>query len=206
MGQVLQAGQGQITARQAAAKAGIPMTRSRDDHQQGLPLGHQRDLPRRPDDRRGRRRGRGRGRHGVDDERAVPPPGRACRLPHGQQRSDRLADQRRPVVRVRRRAHGQPAPRTTSARSAASPASSRTSSRPRATSAPPPRRRKAASPTRSRRSRSRSARATRSSSTPTKASGPARPPSRSVDFAPRSRRTARSRPATRRRSPTAPPR
>ena len=52
MGQVLQAGQGQITARQAAAKAGIPMTRARDDHQQGVPLGHQRDLPRRPDDRR----------------------------------------------------------------------------------------------------------------------------------------------------------
>ena len=50
----------------------------------------------------------------------------------------------------------------------------RTSSRPRATSAPRPRRRKAASPTRSRRSRSRSARATRWSSTPTKACAPAR--------------------------------
>ena len=33
-------------------------------------------------------------------------PGRARRLPHGQQRGGRLADQRRPVVRLRRRAHG----------------------------------------------------------------------------------------------------
>ena len=52
MGQVLQAGQGQITRARPRSKAGIPMTRARDDHQQGLPVGHQRDLPRRPDDRR----------------------------------------------------------------------------------------------------------------------------------------------------------
>ena len=56
------------------SKAGIPMTRARDDHQQGVPLGHQRDLPRRPDDPGRRRRGRGRRRHGVDDQGAVPPP------------------------------------------------------------------------------------------------------------------------------------
>ena len=42
MGQVLQAGAGQIPARQAAAKAGIPMTVPGADHQQGLPLRHQR--------------------------------------------------------------------------------------------------------------------------------------------------------------------
>ena len=106
MGQVLLGGQGQITARQAAVKAGHPDDGSGHDGQQGVPLGHQRDLPRRPDDRGGRRRSRRRGRHGVDDERAVPPPRRACRLPHGQQRSGRLADQRRSVVRVRRGAHG----------------------------------------------------------------------------------------------------
>ena len=50
MGQVLQAGAGQITARQAAVNAGIPMTRPGHHGQQGLPLGPQRDLPRRPDD------------------------------------------------------------------------------------------------------------------------------------------------------------
>ena len=72
MGQVLQAGQGQITARQAAVKAGIPMTVPADHDQQGVPLGHQRDLPRRPDDPGRRRRHRGRRRHGVDDQRAVP--------------------------------------------------------------------------------------------------------------------------------------
>ena len=48
MGQVLQAGAGQITARQAAVKAGIPMTRPVHHHQQGLPLGPQRDPPGRP--------------------------------------------------------------------------------------------------------------------------------------------------------------
>ena len=173
-----------------------------DDHQQGVPLGHQRDLPRRPDDPGGRRRGRRRRRHGVDDERAVPPAGRARRLPHGQQRGRRLADQRRPVVRVRRGAHGRGTEKYVGQVGGIT-RERRTSSRRRATSAPPPRRRKAASPTRSRRSRSRSARATRSSSTPTRACAPARPPSRSAACAPRSRRTARSPPATRRRSPTA---
>ena len=38
MGQVLQAGAGQITARQAAVKAGIPHGRPRADDQQGLPV------------------------------------------------------------------------------------------------------------------------------------------------------------------------
>ena len=41
MGQVILAGQGQITARQAAAKAGIPMSGPGDDHQQGVPVGPQ---------------------------------------------------------------------------------------------------------------------------------------------------------------------
>ena len=50
MGQVIQAGAGQITARQAAVKAGIPMTRPVDHHQQGLPLRHQRDRAGRPAD------------------------------------------------------------------------------------------------------------------------------------------------------------
>ena len=57
MGQVLQAGQGQITARQAAVIAGIPMTRARDDDQQGLPVGAPDHPPGRPDGTRGRGRG-----------------------------------------------------------------------------------------------------------------------------------------------------
>ena len=73
MGQVLQAGAGQITARQAAVERRRPDDGSGDDDQQGVPLGHQRDLPRRPDDPERRRRSGGRGRHGVDDERALPP-------------------------------------------------------------------------------------------------------------------------------------
>ena len=100
-------GQGQITARQAAVKAGIPMTVAGDDHQQGVPLGPQRDLPRRPDDPGRRRRGRGRRRHGVDDERAAT----SCPAPRAGYRNGdgELVDSmivRRPVVRVRRRAMG----------------------------------------------------------------------------------------------------
>ncbi len=52
MGQVILAGAGQITARQAAANAGIPMTRAVHHHQQGLPLRPQRHLPGRPPDQR----------------------------------------------------------------------------------------------------------------------------------------------------------
>ena len=70
IGQVLQAGAGQMPARQAAVKGGIPMTVPSMTRQQGVPLGHQRDLPRRPDDPGRRRRGRRRRRHGVDDQGA----------------------------------------------------------------------------------------------------------------------------------------
>ncbi len=40
MGQVLTAGVGQIPARQAAVKAGIPMTVPCPEHQQGVPFGY----------------------------------------------------------------------------------------------------------------------------------------------------------------------
>ena len=53
-------------------QGGHPDDRAGDDRQQGVPLRHQRDLPRRPDDPGRRRRGRGRRRHGVDDQRALP--------------------------------------------------------------------------------------------------------------------------------------
>lgn len=52
MGQVLQAGAGQIPARQAAVKAGIPMNVAGAHDQQGLPLGPGRDRARRPADPR----------------------------------------------------------------------------------------------------------------------------------------------------------
>ena len=55
MGQVLQAGQGQITARQAAVKGGIPHERPRHHRQQGVPVGAERHLPGRPADQRRRR-------------------------------------------------------------------------------------------------------------------------------------------------------
>ena len=70
MGQVLQAGAGQMPARQAAVGAGIPMSTPGADHQQGLPLRPGRDRAGRPADP-GRRVRHHRGRrHGVDDQRA----------------------------------------------------------------------------------------------------------------------------------------
>ena len=204
MGQVLQAGQGQITARQAAVKGGVPMTVPGHDAQQGLPVGHQRPLRRRPDDQRRRRRGRDRRRDGVDDQGSLPAARRPGRLPDGQRRADRLDDPRRAVVRLRRRAHGV-GHREVQRPVLDQPPGSRTSSPPRATSGPPPPSRTGASPTRSPRSRCPSARATRSSSRTTRASGRGRRPRASAPSAPPSPRTARSPPATPRRSPTAAP-
>ena len=59
MGQVLQAGAGQIPARQAAVAAGIPDDGARDHHQQGVPVRPGRDRPRRAADPGGRVRDRG---------------------------------------------------------------------------------------------------------------------------------------------------
>ena len=106
MGQVILAGQGQITARQAAVKAGIPMTRPGQHHQQGVPLGPQHDLPGRPDDPRRRRRDRRGRRHGVDDAGAAPAARRAGRLPPRRRHAGRLHDVRRPDRRVRPHRHG----------------------------------------------------------------------------------------------------
>ena len=113
MGQVLQAGQGQITARQAAVKAGIPMTVPAITVNKvclsglnAIYLADQMIAGR-------RRRHRGGRRHGVDDERALPAARRPRRLPHRQQRAGRRHDRRRPVVRLRRRATWAPAPSST---------------------------------------------------------------------------------------------
>ena len=75
MGQVLQAGQGQITARQAAVNGGIPMTVPATTINKVCLSGPQRHLPRGPPDPLGRGRRRRRGRDGVDDQRPAPAPG-----------------------------------------------------------------------------------------------------------------------------------
>ena len=183
-------------------KAGIPMTRPIDDHQQGVPLRAQHDLPRRPDDPGGRRRHRRRRRHGVDDERAVHPPGLTCGLPHGQQRAASTRSSTTVCGARSTRAHGRRHREVRPHRRNIS-REPRTTWRRRATSAPPRPSRTGASPTRSSLWRSRSARVTRSSSTPTRACVPAPRSSRSARSSPRSTRTATSPPATRRRSPTA---
>ena len=75
----------------------------RADHhdQQGLPVGPQHDLPRRPHDpgRRGRHR-RGR-RHGVDDPGAALPAGRPRRVQARRRQARRLDDARRAHLLVR---------------------------------------------------------------------------------------------------------
>ncbi len=106
MGQVIGAGQGQITARQAAVNAGIPIGGGCDHRQQGVPVRSQHDLSRRPDDPGGRGRDRRRRRHGVDDERAVHPAGCARRPPIRRRVASGLDHPRRPLVRVRRVPHG----------------------------------------------------------------------------------------------------
>jgi acetyl-CoA C-acetyltransferase len=80
--------------------------RRRRDHQQGLPVGHDRDQPRpRPDPRRRVRRGRRR-RHGVDDQRALRARQGPLRLPHGRRHAHRRHDARRADLRLRRCAMG----------------------------------------------------------------------------------------------------
>ena len=181
---------------------GHPDDRPRHHGQQGVPLGPQHHLPRRPDDPGRRCRDRRRRRHGVDDPGPVPPPPGPGRLPLRRRHARRLVRLRRPLLRLRQ---GRDGWRDGEVRRhpPTSPASRRTSSPRSRTSGPRPPSRTASSPTRSSRSRSRSGRATRSCSTPTKASARARPSSHSPACVPRSTRRATSPRATRRRSPTA---
>ena len=87
MGQVLQAGQGQITARQAAVKAGIPMTVPAMTINKvclsGINAIYLADQMIQAGDAEVVVAG------GMESmtERAVPPAERACRLPHGQRRA-----------------------------------------------------------------------------------------------------------------------
>ena len=101
MGQVIQAGAGQITARQAAAKAGIPMSVPATTVNKVLPLGPQHHLPGRPDDQRRRSRDRGRRWDGVDDPGPLSAARSARRLSDRRRNPGRLDDVRRPVLRIR---------------------------------------------------------------------------------------------------------
>ena len=81
MGQVIQAGAGQITARQAAVKGGIPMTVPSITINKVCLSGINAIAHGRPADPRRRARHRRRRRHGVDDPRAAP----AAEVPRGLQ-------------------------------------------------------------------------------------------------------------------------
>ena len=203
MGQVLLGGQGQITARQAAVKAGIPMTVPATTVNKvclsGINAIYLADQMIAAGDAEVVVAG---GMESMTNA-PVPAPGRACRLPHGQRRARRLADQRRALVRLRRRAHGR---RHREVRRPGRRHHARRAGRARGEE---PRARGGRAEGRTLRRRDHAGLDPAAQgrpgrrSTPTKASVRAPPPSRSGACARRSPRTARSPPATRRRSPTA---
>ena len=204
MGQVIQAGAGQIPARPAGGHGRHPDDRALDHHQQGLPVRHQRDRDGRPADPRRRVRHRRGRRHGVDDQRPAP----AAEVPRGLQvrrrdagRLDGLRRALRPVHRPGDgRAHRavQRRGRTADPRGAG-----------RVLRALPPARRRGLEE-RPLRRRGRAGRDPAAQGRPgrrlarTRASAATPPPSRSASCARRSPRTAPSPPAPPRRSPTAP--
>ena len=106
LGQVLQAGAGQMPARQAAVKAGIPMTVPAMTINKvclsGIDAIYLADQMIQAGDAEVVVAG------GMESmtQGALPAAERARGLPHGQRRAGRLDDRRRPVVRVRRGAHG----------------------------------------------------------------------------------------------------
>ncbi len=108
MGQVIQAGAGQITARQAAVKAGIPMTVPSITINKVCLSGINAIAHGRPADPRRRARDRRRRRHGVDDQRAAP----AAEVPRGLQvrrrHARRLDGLRRALRPVHRPGDGRP--------------------------------------------------------------------------------------------------
>ena len=207
MGQVLQAGAGQMPARQAAVGAGIPMSVPAADRQQGLPVRAGRDRAGRPADPGRRVRHRRRRRHGVDDQR--PAPAARARARATSTATSTMVDHmalRRAHRRLRRLLDGR-VDRPSTTRGAASPRASRTRS------APAVHQRAAAAqkngafaeeiapvaiPQRKGEPIVIDAR--------TRASGRTPPPRRWPSCARPSRRTARSPPAPPRRSPTAPAR
>ena len=106
MGQVIQAGQGQIPSRQAQIKAGIPKEVSSETINKvcasGIRAAGLLDAAIRAGDlevARGRR-------DGVDVQRALPAQAGSVRVPDGRRQGDRLDDQRRADQPVLRQAHG----------------------------------------------------------------------------------------------------
>ena len=205
MGQVLQAGAGQITARQAAVNAGIPMTVPATTVNKvclsGLNTIYLADQMIQAGDADIVVAG------GMESMTNAPYllPGARAGYRIGDQTRRRLDDVRRPVLRLRPGRHGR-RHREVRGVGRPRPRRRRTSSPPSPTSGPPGPPRTACSTTRSSPSRSPSARATRSSSPTTRASAARPPSSRSAGCARRSTRPATSPPATPRRSPTAAPR
>ena len=106
MGQVLQAGQGQVPSRQAQIKGGIPKEVSSETVNKVCASGIRSAGMIDSGDPRGRPGGRRRRRHGVDVEGAVHAQGRALRLPHGRRQDARRDDPRRADEPVQRQAHG----------------------------------------------------------------------------------------------------
>ncbi len=104
MGQVIQAGQGQIPSRQAQIKAGIPKEVSSETINKVCASGLRATVILDQAIRAGRRRGRRRRRHGVDVRRPVPAAPGALRLPHGRRQGARRDGPRRPDQPVHRQA------------------------------------------------------------------------------------------------------
>ena len=204
MGQVLQAGAGQIAARQAAVNAGIPMTVPATTINKvclsGLNAIHLADQM----IQAGRGRHRRRRRHGVHDPGALPPPRGPGRLPHRRPEGRRLDDVRRPLLRLRPGRHGRrhrevrrlrrPGPRAAGRAGRQVPRAGRPGRQGRAVRQ---RDRQGRDPAAQGRPGGRS--------TPTRASAATPPPSPSPACGPPSTRPATSPPATPRRSPTAAP-
>ena len=108
MGQVLQAGVGQIPARQAAVKGGVADVGSGPHGEQGVPLRPQRDRPRRSADP-GRRVRTGRGRRdGVDDPGAASAAGGPRRNQVRRRHPGGLDGLRRSLGRLHRSGDGCP--------------------------------------------------------------------------------------------------
>ena len=104
MGQVLQAGAGQIPSRQAQIKAGIPKEVSSETINKVCASGIRAAGPDRPGGPRRRPRRGGRRRHGVDVAGAVPAAQGALRLPHGRRPGARRDGPGRPAQPVHRQA------------------------------------------------------------------------------------------------------
>ena len=202
MGQVIQAGAGQITARQAAVKGGIPMTVPGRNRQQGLPVRAERDRLGRSADRLRRVRHRGRRRHGVHDQGPYLLPGARAGYRYGDATIVDATCARRAVLRVRPTVDGRRHRRLQQRQGDHSRRAGRVrGDEPRA--GRPARARTGCSTTRSFRCRFRSARASRCSSPTMRGSARVRPSRALAKLSPAFAPTAPSPPARPAKSRTA---